>query len=118
MAEEARSLLDGHIVLSEKLARRGQWPAVDVLRSISRVADAVLPQEFSRASQRLKSLISAYEEHEDLILMGAYRRGISRDTDRALDLKQEIGSFLSQRRDEVATLYETRKQLQRLVRDL
>ncbi|MDJ0765076.1 MAG: FliI/YscN family ATPase [Myxococcota bacterium] len=96
IAEEARSLLDGHIVLSAKRARAGQWPAIDITRSVSRVMDVVVSPEHRMAARHLKRLLGAYEEQEDLILMGAYCRGTSSDTDLALDRKDQIDAFLRQ----------------------
>jgi type III secretion protein N (ATPase) len=115
VAEEARSLLDGHILLSEKLARRGLWPAVDLLGSVSRVAESVFPAEQLEAAQMLKRLVSAYEEHEDLILMGAYRQGTSGDTDLAIKKKRAIETFLVQKRDEVSFPEETLSGLKKLL---
>ncbi len=115
VAEEARSLLDGHIVLSSRLADRSRWPAVDVLKSVSRAAESVIPAPFLDAARRVKALISAYEENEDLILMGAYRRGTSPETDLALARKEQIDAFLTQRKDETSPLEDTRRALMTLV---
>jgi type III secretion protein N (ATPase) len=115
VAEEARSLLDGHILLSEKLARRGLWPAVDLLGSVSRVAESIFSAEQLEAAQMLKRLVSAYEEHEDLILMGAYRPGTSRDTDLAIEKKHAIETFLAQKRDETSLPEETFLALKKLL---
>jgi ATP synthase in type III secretion protein N len=96
IAEEARSLLDGHIVLSPRLAHAGRWPAIDILNSVSRVMDKIVPRDQLEASRILKRLVAAYSENEDLILMGAYRPGTSEDTDMAIKLKSDIEGFLTQ----------------------
>ena len=111
LAEEARSLLDGHIVLSEKLARLGHWPAIDILSSVSRTMESVVSDDVARAAARLRRLVAAYREHEDLILMGAYRRGTCRDTDEALSRKVAIDTFLRQAQDETSSLSQTHKAL-------
>ncbi len=115
VAEEARSLLDGHIVLSEKRAQAGKWPAVDLLRSISRVSDNVVPDRISEAAAFLKKMESAYQENEDLILMGAYRRGTSKETDLAMDRKTRIEAFLTQKRNEFWPICKTFEALITLV---
>jgi len=116
IAEEARSLLDGHLVLSPALARAGRWPAVDVVSSVSRVMDAVVPPEALADAARLRRLLGAYRENEELILIGAYRRGSSEDTDAALDRRDAIARFLDQHRDDPTPLAATRQALADLVR--
>jgi len=116
VAEEARSLLDGHVVLDPSAARAGRWPAVDVLESVSRVMDAVVDGDQLRDAAILRRLLGAYRENEDLILMGAYRRGTSPDTDTALDRKQALDAFLAQDANCPASLEQTRRGLADLVR--
>jgi FliI/YscN family ATPase len=115
-AEEARSLLDGHIALSPDLARAGKWPAVDILRSVSRVMDAVAPKAQIQAAKKLCAMLSAYRENEDLIMMGAYRKGGSRETDMALERKAGIDDFLCQGLDEASPIEATRTALEELVK--
>jgi type III secretion protein N (ATPase) len=115
VAEEARSLLDGHILLSEKQANAGIWPAVDVVRSISRVFGDIAPEGVLAAATDLKRMLAAYEENEDLILMGAYRRGASPDTDRALARREGTNAFLGQKQGEISPLRTTFGALKRLV---
>ncbi len=114
VAEEARSLLDGHIVLSPKLARAGRWPAIDIVRSVSRVMDAVVPPSQLEAAKTLRRLVSSYEENEDLILMGAYQKGSSGDTDLALERKTSIEQFLQHPADETSPIGQTRSALEAL----
>ncbi len=118
VAEEARSLLDGHIVLSPKLAKIGHWPAIDISRSISRVMGSVVSKERHRAGQRLRRLVGAYEAQEDLILMGAYRSGTSPDTDLAMARKIEIEAFLRQDNDAPVPIDATHKALYHVTRGM
>lgn len=107
VAQEARSLLDGHIVLSARLAGAGRWPAIDVVKSISRVMSSIVSREHRASADTLRRLQGALAENEDLILMGAYRKGSSRDTDNALARKEQIDAFLQQDLDEISTLEQT-----------
>jgi FliI/YscN family ATPase len=116
VAEEARSLLDGHIALSPSLAQAGRWPAVDVLKSVSRVMDAVVAADHLHDAARLRRLLGAYRENEDLILMGAYQRGSSPDTDTAIARKDAIDAFLAQDADDPAALADTVMALRDLAR--
>jgi type III secretion protein N (ATPase) len=111
LAEEARSLFDGHLVLSARLARAGFWPAIDLLASVSRVADRVVSAGQSRHAATLRRLIAAHQGNEDLILMGAYRPGSSPDTDRFLARRRRIESFLAQNLDRPSGLADTRAAL-------
>jgi FliI/YscN family ATPase len=115
LAEEARSLFDGHLVLSARLAQAGRWPAVDLLASVSRVADRVVPTAQSRHAATLRRLLAAHQANEDLILMGAYRPGSSPDTDRFLARRRQIEAFLAQDLDRPATAADTRAALALLV---
>lgn len=118
VAEEARALLDGHIVLTDKLARAGHWPAIDIPRSVSRVMSAVVSPEHANAAGKLKRVLSSYEENEDLILMGAYRSGASAETDHAVKFRREISAFLRQGSGDASTLEATLKGLFALVRGI
>lgn len=115
VAEETRALLDGHIVLSERMARSGRWPAVDILKSVSRVMQGIVHPSSLALAEELRRIMGAYERNEDLVLMGAYRKGTCRDTDRAMDLKARIDDFLLQGADEETPLGETRLWLERLL---
>ena len=102
IADEVRGILDGHVVLSRELAARNQWPAVDVLPSLSRVMNAVADPEHRAAAARLRELLAAYERQRDLILLGAYQRGADPLTDGAIAAMDAILAFLRQRTDEAA----------------
>jgi len=96
VADSAKSLLDGHIVLSRKLADRGHYPAVDVLQSISRLMPAVVSKEHQLAAQKLKEIYAIYIDAEDLINIGAFSAGSNRRIDGAIALIERINTFLIQ----------------------
>ena len=83
IADEVRGILDGHVILSREIAAHNQWPAVDVLPSLSRLMGAVADPEHRAAAARLRELLAAYERQRDLILLGAYQRGADALTDEA-----------------------------------
>jgi flagellum-specific ATP synthase len=96
VADSARSLLDGHIVLSRKLAQRAHYPAVDILQSVSRLMPAVITKEHKIAAQKLKEIYATYIDAEDLINIGAFAAGSNRRIDGAVALIDKIGDFLIQ----------------------
>jgi flagellum-specific ATP synthase len=96
VADSARSLLDGHIILSRKLADRGHYPAVDILRSISRLMPAVVGNEHRRDAQKLREIYATYADAEDLINIGAFAPGSNRRIDGAISLIDRINEFLIQ----------------------
>jgi flagellum-specific ATP synthase len=100
VADAVRSILDGHIVLSRRLASAGHYPAIDVLESVSRVMPAVTTEEHRRAAQRLLDLQATYRESEDLINIGAYVKGSNPRIDEAIAMANPIRTFLRQRSDE------------------
>ena len=107
IADEARGLLDGHVVLDRTIAARGRYPAVDVLASASRVMDAVVDEGHRAAAQRVRALLAAYEARRDLIALGAYRAGAEPTTDAAIGRMEALEAFLRQGRGEAATWEET-----------
>jgi flagellum-specific ATP synthase len=108
IADTVRGLIDGHTWLARKLAARGHYPAIDVLDSISRLMSQITPRDHRDAAQVVRELLAAYREHEDLISIGAYRRGSNRVVDVAIDMVHEINGFLRQRVDEPSTFAATR----------
>lgn len=96
ISDTVRGVLDGHVLLSRKLASRGHYPAIDVLPSISRLMSATAPREQLAAATVLRELIAAYRDHEDLIAIGAYRRGTNPKVDAAIVLQDEVNRFLRQ----------------------
>ncbi len=97
IADAVRSILDGHIVLSRDLAARGQYPAVDVLYSVSRLMFEITTPEHQSLAQKIRRVLSIYRDAEDLINIGAYKRGSSKDIDYAMDLIDKVNQFLSQK---------------------
>ena len=96
VADSARSLLDGHIVLSRKLAGRGHYPAVDILQSVSRLMSAVVSEQHRCAAQKLREIYATYADAEDLINIGAFSPGSNRRIDGAISLIDRINEFLIQ----------------------
>jgi flagellum-specific ATP synthase len=96
IADAAKGILDGHIVLSRKLAERAHFPAIDILASISRVADQISDQNHLKARRHMSRLLSAYKEAEELIQIGAYARGSNPEIDAAIGLKPTLEKFLRQ----------------------
>ncbi|WP_298303611.1 FliI/YscN family ATPase [uncultured Erythrobacter sp.] len=96
IVETMRSLLDGHIVLSRKLAERGHFPAIDVRASISRVADQVLDSKQQESARNLKANVAVFEEARAMIESGIYQSGGSEEIDRAVSLWPKIQQFLMQ----------------------
>ena len=100
IADAARSILDGHVVLTRELAHANHYPAIDVLQSVSRLQGEVSVPEVKEAAGELRSLMAAYKDKRDLIAIGAYERGSDPVADRAIDLNDRIEGFLKQRVDE------------------
>jgi type III secretion protein N (ATPase) len=113
VAEEARALLDGHVVLDTRV---GRFPALAAGRSVSRCMDAIATPAHREAASRLRSWLAALESHADLISVGAYQKGARPDVDRALEKQAAIESFLRQRPDEEAPFESTISRLVALVR--
>jgi len=112
----ARGILDGHIILSRNLANRGHYPAIDVLASISRVMPEIISKEHMAISNDIRNALAMYRETEDLIHIGAYRKGSDPRTDRAVSLIQPINGFLQQKTDELSSFDETIEEMNRIVR--
>ncbi|RLV59776.1 EscN/YscN/HrcN family type III secretion system ATPase [Parashewanella curva] len=96
IADEVRSLLDGHIVLSRKLAGAGHYPAIDINASVSRVMDQIVSPEQRQAAAKLRDMLAKYEEVQLLIRVGEYESGQDPETDEAIALHAGIMSFLKQ----------------------
>lgn len=107
IADEVRGILDGHIILSRKLASRNHWPAIDVLPSLSRVMNSVVPDEHVEVASRFREVLAAYESKRDLIALGAYSYGMDEKVDFAIDVIEELESILKQGLKEQTSLDET-----------
>jgi flagellum-specific ATP synthase len=114
VSDTVRGLLDGHVVLSRRLASQAHWPAIDVLESISRLFPDIVPSEQRAAAQTLRELMSAYRDHEDLISIGAYRPGANPTVDAAIAMRDEIHKFLRQAIDEPSNVEAARGDLLKL----
>ncbi|MGH9133243.1 MAG: FliI/YscN family ATPase [Ilumatobacteraceae bacterium] len=115
IADATRSILDGHVVLSRRLAHAGHYPAIDVLASVSRVASAVTTPEQRLSAADLRALLAAHAEARDLIEIGAYVTGSNPTVDRAVALRPAIDRFLRQAVDETSSVPIAFEQLQSLV---
>ncbi len=96
IADSARAILDGHIVLNRTLAESGHYPAIDIEQSISRVMHGITSATQQQLARRLKQLLSAYQRNRDLVAVGAYKRGSDPVVDDAIALYPEIAAFLQQ----------------------
>ncbi len=96
VVDTARAILDGHVVLSRELAQRGQYPAIDVAASLSRVMSDVVEPGHTALAREFRALFAAYEANRDLVLMGAYRAGADPQLDRAIAMHEALGAFLGQ----------------------
>jgi flagellum-specific ATP synthase len=96
VGDTVRSIVDGHIVLSRRLANRGHYPAVDVLESVSRVMRDVIDAEHLRVREKIIDVMAAYRDAEDMITIGAYVAGSDARIDRAKRLMPKIDGFLRQ----------------------
>ena len=92
----ARSILDGHIVLSRRIAQKNHYPAIDVLQSISRVMSAIATPEHKNVAGQLKNVLATYQEAEDLINIGAYKNGSNKSIDFAIRKIDQVNDFLMQ----------------------
>jgi len=109
IADYVRGLVDGHIVLDRKLAERGFYPAIDVSRSISRVATDVVDKPHAQAARKLRGIMATYAEVQDLIRIGAYVRGSNTQVDKAIELMPKLERFLKQDIGERASIEQTRQ---------
>lgn len=107
VTDAARGILDGHFVLSRSLANRNQYPAIDILASISRAMSDIVSQEHRKTTGEVKKALAIYRDAEDLINIGAYVRGSNEKIDHAIDVIDRITAFLEQQTDEKFDFGET-----------
>lgn len=112
ISDTARSILDGHVMLSRDLAHKNHYPAVDVLQSISRVMPEVTSPEHRKAAGKIRNLLAVYKKNEDLINIGAYVKGSDPNCDKAIALMDKINEYLCQ---EVGQKFEYEKTVQDLI---
>ena len=111
IADAVRGILDGHIVLDRTLANKGQYPAINVLKSVSRLMNHISTPEHVKAASRIRELYYTYSKSEDLINIGAYKRGTSREIDEAIHYEPLITEFLKQGYKDKVSLSETVSEL-------
>lgn len=111
IADTVRGILDGHIVLDRNLANKGQYPAINVLKSVSRLMNHVAEPAHKQAAERLRELYYTYDKSEDLINIGAYKRGTSKEIDEAIYYEPLITAFLKQGYLDKVTLEESMNEL-------
>ncbi|NII74357.1 flagellum-specific ATP synthase [Dyella sp. SG562] len=114
IADAARAILDGHIVLSRDLAEAGHYPAIDIEASISRVMPAVVERTHLRAAQQFRQVYSAYRQQRDLIAVGAYQKGSDPQVDKAIAMWPQLRGFLQQEVDDPMPLAQAIEALQEL----
>ncbi len=114
IADAARSILDGHIVLSRTLAARNHFPAIDLLQSTSRVMRDIVGRTHYEAARKLLELVARYRQSEDLVVLGAYKPGMNAALDRAVQAQEAINAYLQQDIDQPAGLPSSAQQLERL----
>lgn len=115
IAEEVRSIIDGHIVLSRKLASKNHYPAIDVLRSISRVSLRVTPEPHQQLAGKLRDLLAKIEELQVLLDFGEYQQGVNAENDRAFQAMAQVRDFLCQPRHTPEAMNDTLTRMQYLV---
>lgn len=115
IADAARSILDGHIVLSRDLAHQNHYPAIDVLRSISRVMEDIATLQHKHNAGRLKEMLATFRKSEDLINIGAYVAGSNPAIDRAIAKIDQINGYLRQDISEIVTFEESLQQLEKIM---
>ena len=114
VADETRGILDGHIILSRKLAAQNHYPAIDVLASVSRVMNNIVPEEHVNSAGQMRKYLAKYSEVEMLIKLGEYKPGGDADTDEAVSKIDAVNAFLKQHTHEQAPFDDTIAQLKQL----
>src|SRR5262245_44867356 len=114
VADEVRSILDGHIILSRDLAAQGHYPAIDALQSVSRVMGTVTDPEHQKLATRVREVLATYEKQKDLILIGAYQKGSDPRVDYAITMIDRVNEFLKQSTTQRNTFAETVQALREL----
>lgn len=117
ITDTARSILDGHIMLSRKLGHKNHYPAIDILQSISRVMSSIASKEHKTVAGQLKNVLATYNEAEDLINIGAYKNGSNREIDYAIQKIDAVNTFLKQQTDEKFQFEEEVEMLEQLFAD-
>ncbi len=117
VADTVRGILDGHVVLSRRLASRGHYPAIDVLQSISRSMSDIVSPEVSQAAAEMREILASYQETEDLLTIGAYKPGQNPRIDRAVKKIDAVNAFLRQAVDDPTPLEESWSRIRGVLQD-
>jgi flagellum-specific ATP synthase len=115
VSDTVRGLIDGHTILSRKIASKGHYPAIDVLESLSRLMHDISPPEHRASAMLFRELLAAYRDHEDLISIGAYRAGANPTVDTAIAMLPELNKYLRQAIDERSSVEDARSDLLKIV---
>lgn len=118
IADAVRGILDGHIVMQRSIAERGRYPAINILKSVSRTMPKSADPEFWPTIQKARAVMATYADMEELIRLGAYRAGSSPEVDEAIRLHEPLEAFLRQRKDENASLANGYRQLAQILGNL
>ncbi|MBU5466778.1 flagellar protein export ATPase FliI [Virgibacillus sp. MSJ-26] len=115
IADTVRGILDGHFVMERELAERGQYPAINILKSISRVMKQIASSKHQDVAQQIRSLMATYEQNRELIQIGAYKRGTDQEIDKAITYQTNIQDFLKQGVHDSYTFDESIKEMEELL---
>jgi flagellum-specific ATP synthase len=115
IADAARAILDGHVVLSRRLAEEGIYPAIDIEASISRAMPNIVDDTHLKSMQRFKQLLSVYQQNKDLISIGAYTQGADRETDIAIERQPHLRQFVTQGLKDAVPFAASRQQLDQVM---
>ncbi|CAG0999522.1 F-type H+-transporting ATPase subunit beta [Phycisphaerales bacterium] len=117
ISDAVRGILDGHVILSRKLVQKAHYPAVDVLDSVSRVADDVTTEDHAVARRQIIRMLAAYRDVEDLVQIGAYAKGSNADADIAIEFNRRLNDMLRQDRGDATPFERARGQMQQLAKE-
>lgn len=118
VADAVRGILDGHIVMQRAIAERGRYPAINILKSVSRTMPKSCDPAFLPTITRARQIMATYSDMEELIRLGAYRAGSSPEVDEAIRLHEPLETFLRQRKEEVSLLADGYRQLEQIIGSL
>jgi flagellum-specific ATP synthase len=116
VADAVRGILDGHIVMERAIAERGRYPAINILKSISRTMPRAADPDFVPAISRARQVMATYADMEELIRLGAYRPGSSPEVDEAIALHQPLEDYLGQAKEDATSLTEGYQRLADILR--
>jgi flagellum-specific ATP synthase len=117
IADAVRGILDGHIVMERAIAERGRYPAINIMKSVSRTMPRAADQAYLPALTRARQIMATYADMEELIRLGAYRVGTSPEVDEAIRLHPPLEAFLGQGKEEATSLAEGYQRLEQILAD-